>query len=396
LLDVMARAIDHSLVKVLPGEDTRYCLLYTVREYPRHRLPPATADKLARRHAEFFLSVAAENGPHMYGPGGETRFVRIDSEYDNLRAALEWARNNPDGHEIGLRIASNLSNYWLRRGRWREGLVWLEELLERAGGAPPAVMAQALAGVGNISYTQKELQKAREAFEQSVALYRTTDDDIALGATLEWFGQVIRDLGDLTTAKRLTEEAITILRRDPRSWNLAHALKDLGEVARFQGRLDEAAALYEESAAILRRIPSPWLVAIPLGLRGTLAASQGLYDQAEPYWRESLVWLEPLQDDWYVSGAIEGMAQVVSMRGDDARAARLFGAAEALREGIDRGAAEHWPLRSSRFVKKLRISLGEAALSALWAEGRSLTRAGAIAVALAECETCSKQPRALS
>lgn len=395
LLDLMARGIDHALVTVFPAEETRYYLLYTVREYARQKLQGARAAELARRHAEFFLSVAAENGPYIYGQGGEARLARLDREYDNLRAALVWARGDPAGHEIGLRIASNLWRYWSRHGRWRECVAWLEEMLDRALGAPAAVRAQALVGVGAMARGQKEFERARAALEEGVKLWRTTDNRGELGVALSKLGEVMGDLGDLTTAERLTEEAVTLLRQSGTPWDLAFALKNSGELARLRGRLDEAVALCQSSADLLRAIPSPWLASFPLGLLGTLAANQGSYEQAERYWRESLANLQPLEDDWHVSGAIEGMAQVFCVRGDAAQAARLFGAAEALRERVDNGAAELWPLGSSRFVDRLRLSLGDATLRGLWAEGRRLSRAEAIGLALAAARASSGAPENL-
>jgi len=42
--------------------------------------------------------------------------TRLDSEQDNLRAALTWSASNGQQVEAGLRIAAALWSYWQKRG----------------------------------------------------------------------------------------------------------------------------------------------------------------------------------------------------------------------------------------------------------------------------------------
>jgi non-specific serine/threonine protein kinase len=67
---------------------------------------------------------------------------QLDREHDNLRAALQWARDGGDAM-VGLAMAIALRRFWQRRGYYQEGRVWLEELLARAD-APADTTAVAL------------------------------------------------------------------------------------------------------------------------------------------------------------------------------------------------------------------------------------------------------------
>ena len=91
------------------------------------------------------------------GPGGaldnmavatEAVVDQAENEIDNLRTAFAWSREGAD-IELALRIASSLQPLWLTRGRLREGLAWLNEVLtgDTADGADlaPAIYAPALA-----------------------------------------------------------------------------------------------------------------------------------------------------------------------------------------------------------------------------------------------------------
>jgi predicted ATPase/DNA-binding winged helix-turn-helix (wHTH) protein len=387
VLDLLARLVDHSLVKVVTGpsaEQTRYRLLHTVRQYAREKLPPDVRADLARRHAEFFLRLAEENEPQMYTAAGGVCLVRLNREYQNLRAALAWGRDDKGGHEIGLRLAAALRMLWVRRGHLGEGRSWLEDMLERGSDAPTELRAQALYAVGVTAHGQNDFEHARRRLEESVALWRDIGDRRGLGRALYGLGSVVANhFGDLEAAKRLVDEGIDLLRGTPNAWDLAHALMARARVATYQGRFADAVSAYDESVAILRAIPDPWLLSLAFGALATFATSQHQYDRAEEYWRQTLAAVQPLHDRWVASGAIVGMANLTYVRGDYVRATRLYGAAEALRETIDMDALMSWEGESKRFVNELPTALGESSISALWAEGRRLSREEALALALA-------------
>ncbi len=388
LVDLTARLIDHSLLKVVTGpsvEHTRYRLLHTVRQYASERLTPddVRAD-LARRHAEFFLRLLEENEPLMFSSAGSVYIARLNREYQNLRAALAWGRDDRRGHEIGMRLVAAFWMYWVRRGRLGEGRRWLEDMLERNSQATTELRARVLHALGTTAYGQSDLEFARRRLEESVALWRDTGNRTGLGKALDRLGSLMTNLGDLETAKTLLCESINLLRDRPRTWDLALGLMSLARLAWIQGRFAEAESAYEESAAILRAIPDPWLLSFVLGNHASVAAGQHHYDRAETYWRQSLAAVRCLRDQWTAWGAIEGMANLTFMRRDYVRAARLYGAAEAMRETVDVAGFVFWDGQSKHFMNELPMVLGENSTSALWAEGRRLSREEALALALVD------------
>ena len=83
------------------GREERYRLLETIRQYAREKLVEAGETEVVRdRHLEFFLNWA-EQWPD---------WERLETEHDNLRAALGWSRAQEQG-EVGLRIAGVLWNF---------------------------------------------------------------------------------------------------------------------------------------------------------------------------------------------------------------------------------------------------------------------------------------------
>jgi hypothetical protein len=109
---------------------------------------------------------------------------------------------------------------------------------------------------------------------------------------------------------------------------------------------------------------------------------RGDQQQAEALHRESLALSRQLGDKLVAAEALEGLACSASARGEAERVARLFGAAEALREAVGyRQEPREHALRKP-YLAVARPQLAEAKWEAAWTEGRRLGFEEAIAYAL--------------
>ena len=97
------------------GDEPRLGMLETIREYALERLVARGDDEaVRRRHAAFYLVLAEEAEPGLLGPQQREWLERLDSERDNIRAALGWALDAGEA-EVGLRIGSALWRFWQLR-----------------------------------------------------------------------------------------------------------------------------------------------------------------------------------------------------------------------------------------------------------------------------------------
>ncbi|HET7271242.1 MAG TPA: hypothetical protein VFI90_09150, partial [Rubrobacter sp.] len=99
-------------------------------------------------------------------------------------------------------------------------------------------------------------------------------------------------------------------------------------------------------------------------------------------YKESLVLCRELGDKLVGSDSIEGLACVAGAGGEAERAARLFGAAEALREATGDQLANTSRSLQEPYLAAARSRIGEVAWIEAWEEGRSMTFEGTIAYAL--------------
>src|SRR6185437_662390 len=140
--------------------------------------------------------------------GQAARLDRVDAEYDNLRAALQWAGESGNV-ELGLRLAISLGRYWAMRGSLGEGLRWLSEFLAHKTGVLPELRAAALYAAAQLA-SQRQSGEAAELFEQSLMLYRALGDKQRIAEAVIGLAFETLNLGDLARAEDLLEESVTL------------------------------------------------------------------------------------------------------------------------------------------------------------------------------------------
>jgi predicted ATPase/class 3 adenylate cyclase len=129
VLEGVASLLDNSLLRRRVREQARFEMLETIREYALARLAEKDEGKeVWRRHALFFLEVANVGRPESARPASEAWLLRLDSEHDNLRAALDWACAAGED-ELALQLGGALWRFWHERGYFREARRRLEDLL---------------------------------------------------------------------------------------------------------------------------------------------------------------------------------------------------------------------------------------------------------------------------
>jgi hypothetical protein len=115
-----------------------------------------------------------------------------------------------------------------------------------------------------------------------------------------------------------------------------------------------------------------------------VALQQGEWKQAGVLYREALTRFQEAADKRAIAGSLSGLAVLSAAQKQPQRAARLFGAAEVLREGV----GSHRSLTDypgyEHTVTAIRALLGEPSFAATWAEGRAMSLKEACAYALEE------------
>jgi predicted ATPase/transcriptional regulator with XRE-family HTH domain len=435
VLDGLAALLDQSLLRQQIGLDgePRFWMLETIRDYALERLEASgETEELQRRHAQYYLALAERADPELRGARQKEWLDRLEPEHHNLRAALGWSRIAPDGAVLSLRLCAALNWFWFIRGNFAEARSWMEGALEQSNVAmvPPTARARVLHLTGWLSQFQGDQARGITLMEASVALYRESENPAGLAEALIDLGATAQGQGDYARASRLQVEGLALYREQGSIWGVAYGLLHLGSVALDQGDLALAATRYRESLALFRTLGATddiaWAglgLAQVARLEGNHARAMSLLEEglaifqqlgnrqgtaevilslgqvalaqhdslrAKAHFAESLVIFAGMLAKKSAVACLLGLAEIAVAQEQPRVAARLFGAAEALRQS----SGVPWPgasdIRQSADVETAlataRARLAESSFAAAWAAGRALSLQQAVDYALGEGE----------
>jgi DNA-binding CsgD family transcriptional regulator/tetratricopeptide (TPR) repeat protein len=362
----------------------RYRLLEPVRQYAKERLEASgETDAARRRHAEFCLAIVEEAAPELTGAHQQEWGNRLEPEHDNIRAALSWSLEREP--ETALRLAGTLAHFWEMRARFVEGSAWLEVALRQSDRVEVATRAKLSSEAGTFAFHRADFDRAIELHGEALELYRQVEDDNGVAFALLCLGAQYSEKGDHERAAPFFEEALALSEKIADKPNIVMGLHSLAEVERLRGHYQRAKTLAMESLALAREIRDDWRLSIYVGWVGLLAVWSGdEHDLAEGFLKEALALDRELGNWAYGAYCLEAFAGSAEARGQEARAARLWGAAEALRTSIGAPLPPDTRLLYERSVAAARAQLGETAWEAAFAEGMTMSAEEAAEYALSE------------
>jgi predicted ATPase len=385
LLEGMASLVDQNLLQQQGEDEPRFAMLETIREYALERLHGAGEDGTIReRHAEYYTTLAETAEPELTGGDQTIWLERLESEHENLRAALAWFREH--GEDGGLRLAAALWRFWLTRGHLTEGRGWLEEVVARAGQreASPALRAKALNGAGNLTFAQGDDSRAQDLHAESLRLRQELGDKRGIAASLINLGNVAWRQGAYERARALYEESLPLMQELGDKRGIANRLHNLGMVAYMQGDYSRAGELYERDLRLRQELGDKEGLSYSLNCLGLVAYVQGSYERAQELFKESLRLRQELGYKWGIVDSLVGLAGVAGAQRQHERAAQLLAAAvagsEAIGAVLDRTEQEI----IEEVSKAARSVLSAEGYERAWTRGRAMSTEEAIAYALGE------------
>jgi tetratricopeptide (TPR) repeat protein len=328
VLDGLDVLIDNSLITEpeVAGEAPRFAMLETIREYATIRMADAPSgewDALRRRHADFFIALAEQAEPELTSGGRGPWLAQLETEDDNLRAALAWSGAASGEHERELRLAAALGWFWYHGGHLREGREWIEHALGRTETPPRTLVgAKGLYNSGGLAHALGDYAAARSRLDAAAALCRDIGDRQGLAYASVYLGILELSQGNPKAAQADFAESLSILREHGTRWWQAFALWRLGDAVLGSGNAPATRSLYEESLALFRSVDDPWGSAFALNSLGRLAAIEGRYAEARSLYGESKALFLRARDTWGRGTVLfgEGLAALHQGAYEDAKA----------------------------------------------------------------------------
>ena len=325
VLDVLVTLVDKSLVLV-DGQSpmTRYRMLETLRHYAAEKLTDSVEqDQVRERLLEWAISLAETAEPNLEGRDQARWLDLLETEHDNLRAALNWGTG---GDAVGgaLRLAAALWRFWEVRGHLTEGRRWLERLLALPGDVPPHLRAKALNSTAVLAQRQSAYDAAQALYEASLTIRRELHDRRGMAAALHGLGNLAGLQGDHGRGERLFQESLAIGRAVDEPRVVAAALANLGWLAHERGDLSGARQLLRESRDIFTDLREGHGCANSLHRLGAIAQSDGDWATARSLYEESLRMQRELGERYGVVWSLSSLADVLEAEGDAEGAGRML------------------------------------------------------------------------
>jgi predicted ATPase/class 3 adenylate cyclase len=428
-LELLEQLANKSLVVTEEREgEMRYFMLETIRQYAREKLFEAKQASVARDRHFIHYKNSSSGLWDISRLSSESEIQRLKSlqgEVENLRAAFEWGLQNHV--QDALELASNMSMSIIPI----EGIATLKPAMEKFRALPPVegdanrvrkkIYAHGCFSLGTLLQGTNEIMLSRSTLQEAIAIARELDDKHLLGVCLETYASgsnMIKADDTIPAAKEGLElfrelnsnSGMAMAYANLVGWEMMHGnfheaekylnlmratMKDapisiqsgfshlgLGVYSRLQGRFDLAQHYFEEGLKIFKRLGHKGMTAVMTSEIAHTQRALGNFVEAKKTYQETIKVFQDHGNLPAVAHQLECFAMIAIVEAEPQRAAKLFGAADALRETTGHQRTDQEQGEHEQFISRLRSILPEAEFKALWVDGRAMTMEQAIKYAL--------------
>jgi predicted ATPase len=389
VMEMLGSLVESSLVGAeTRGGEPRFSLLETIRDYARERLAGGGWVPAHDRHAAYFQALAEPSGAELAGPGQLPWVGRLETEHDDLLAAMSWLVDQ--GHlDQATHLFLMTWRFWWLRGHLAELARLGDDIAAGSEDLPPYQGALALTGPGFILIANGDLARAQTVFEQSLPLYRQTSEKlgVVLNATvlavLGHLAAIRRDNGGANIlldegqalVQQFRDEDLTGYVRLQQLLTVALLDNFLGQVRLSQADNDAAARLFTDGLTVARRAQDEIPILVSLYDLALSSLAQGNLAGAAGHLKEGLAIAAEAGDETSAAYYLEALAAVAGQQDNPQRAVRLLAAARSQLEASGSGWLHAYVPRAPHddaVLAALRARIGDAAYQEAQAWGGSI------------------------
>ncbi|MET7723788.1 AfsR/SARP family transcriptional regulator [Streptomyces mirabilis] len=354
-LEALGSLVDKSLVVAAPWGDgeMRYRLLETVGEYAGERLDESGQRPAAERaHLTHYRELARTTDRRLRGPGQRAAIARLETESENIRAALQHAVAARDEQEA-LCLVLSLAWYWQMRDLRQMARHWSREvmalgpdpfaeparpaapLLESCTDTPPPmrpeVLEEARRGVHLVHLSCMDMDMAAWDTPQAKRklgviseTYRPGQPQTCRSPGNLWFYAVILT-GDIERMRSVIDATVQTCRELGYEWELAVALQMRANILANRATwAGDATRDADEALELFTRLGDAWGAAEALSARGEAHERRGEFALAAADYTEAMTHAEGLGAHAQTAVLSTRLGGVLIESGDTERGERLL------------------------------------------------------------------------
>jgi len=359
--------------------ESRWTMLEMIREFALETLAQLSGNawqQAQQQHAEYFA--------HLFKPDDRPLDSVIDTEQHNARAALRWLLDHR--HPRTGELTRFMSGYFDRAGLADESRRLLPEVLSAEIEMTPFTRSELLGSASINAWLGHHFEESLHYAQQALASVREIDDQPQIADHLSALARLYFEMDDCVRARQIATEAIEIGRLIQDPVQMTGALVSLGQAELTLGHVDDAEACFKEAYGLCQA--PDWQQYIYAGLAcmgmGEIALIHGDYETALEFLHEGLARCQAHSLKFWILDVLAGVIGIMPRRttADGCRAAKIWGAAEALNKKMGWVNAAGYRRRTDALIIKARTRMNPRMFEAAWAEGRGLSLDEAIALAM--------------
>src|SRR4029453_6012114 len=312
-------------------------------------------------------AASAEAGP--VGPSQIDWLNPGGGDPHNYRTVLAWLIEHKRSVEAA-NIAWPLMFFWLIRGRTAEGLPWYQQK-SKLPDLPPAIESRILVGIAVMSHTRGDLERARTAATDALTIASEAGETATVVHAQHLLGHIEQARGNADKANVLLARSVDGFKTMAMPWGVGNALIGLASTALAARDVEKAERLLAEATSALRDA-GPWFLNLPLYIHAIAAVQRGDADATIAFVHESLLCSRRVRDRFAFVFALIPLAAAAELKGNDAWAANVLGARDAITERTGATASSNSvrELRE-RVERQARTRLGPIRWARAYEAGRS-------------------------
>jgi predicted ATPase/DNA-binding CsgD family transcriptional regulator len=383
VMDLVDGLVAKSILSHAAGNpNARYRLLGTIGDFGLQKLRTEGGERPFRaRHRDRYAALAARR--EAFGPRRAEWIADLDTDHENLRAAIEFCMSDPQEVAAGAELACHLWRYWETHGHLTEGRRIMAALLDKLD-ETATVRPRALWVAGFLALVQGDTARARALLEAALAAARQAGDVRNVAYASSFLGYAMYWLGEEEQGHALAESALDLHQQSGDQVGVVLAQMQIGFLHLCAKDERSAADWFGECARTCESSGNTWYHAyarLGLGVAALLLADHGAADVLV---RAALDSMRKLDDPVGVVLCLDALAWTAAAYDQASRALTLLAAADAAWAAIPATPRPDFREHHDAALAAARDAVPESAVAAAVAEGAAMSQAQAIAYALGE------------
>lgn len=376
ILDILNSLINNNLLfsKEQTDGNMRLQMLEVVREFAFEYLQINNEiEDLRESHAQFFLYLAEEAEPLLYGEKGIEWLERLEKENDNFRAALSWSLNNK--HETVARIAAALRFFWATRSNYSEALNWSKAALSVTENTLSDSRAKLLQSTGLFLRGCGELKEAKKFYEKCIEESTKLNNLTQLNKGFQGLGAIAVFHKDFDSAEMFYQNSLILCEQESDDLQLSYILGSLGDLEMCRQNYSEARKFVEKSLYLFIKSGNKAAQTIMYFNLGTIDYFDNHHEKALASFSKSLRLAKDADSKVMISCALDGFAAIAAVRGNYEQSAQIVGTVDNLRQLIGNNIEPAEEIFRESYLTNVRNALTEKKFAELYEAGQKVALA---------------------